>query len=127
MMIQARDESGNGLTDIDLRHELNTLISAGHETTATALAWGADLLAHNPAVQIRAREAVRRGDQKMKVVIGATLEQFDLLPTQPQLARPIRRGIVLAPKGGGRVRIVGPRGPCHEVAEHGAGRIAIGS
>ena len=42
---------------MELRDELVTLIAAGHETTATAIAWGAELLAHNPDVMARAREA----------------------------------------------------------------------
>jgi cytochrome P450 len=56
MMVLARDEEGAGLTDEQLRDELITLIAAGHETTATAIAWGVELLAHNPAVMDRARE-----------------------------------------------------------------------
>ena len=50
LLVRARDESGAGLDDRDLRDELITLVAAGHETTATAIAWAADLLAHNPAV-----------------------------------------------------------------------------
>jgi cytochrome P450 len=64
MMVLARDEDGEALPDTDLRHELNTLIAAGHETTATAIAWAVELLAHNPGVQSRARLAAREGDQK---------------------------------------------------------------
>ena len=64
MMVLARDEDGAALTDTDLRHELNTLISAGHETTATAIAWAADLLAHNPRVRADARAAIDAGDQR---------------------------------------------------------------
>jgi cytochrome P450 len=56
MMVGARDEAGDGLSDEQLRDELITLIAAGHETTATATAWGAELLVHNPAVMARARE-----------------------------------------------------------------------
>jgi cytochrome P450 len=56
MMVLARDEAGMGLTDGQLRDELITLIAAGHETTATAIAWGVELLAHNPAVMSAARE-----------------------------------------------------------------------
>jgi cytochrome P450 len=56
MMVGARDEHGDGLTDEQLRDELITLIAAGHETTATATAWGVELLVHNPAVMERARE-----------------------------------------------------------------------
>jgi cytochrome P450 len=57
MMICARDEDGIGLSDEQLRDELITLIAAGHETTATAISWGAELLAHNPAVMATARHS----------------------------------------------------------------------
>jgi cytochrome P450 len=56
MMVSARDEHGTGLSDEQLRDELITLITAGHETTATAIAWGVELLMHNPAVMQKARE-----------------------------------------------------------------------
>lgn len=39
LLLAATDEEGHGLTDQDLRDELMTLLSAGHETTATALTW----------------------------------------------------------------------------------------
>lgn len=39
LLLSARDEAGNGLTDAELHDELMTLLIAGHETTATALAW----------------------------------------------------------------------------------------
>ncbi len=48
LLVQARDAEGVGLTDTELRDELVTLIAAGHETTATAIAWGALLLALDP-------------------------------------------------------------------------------
>jgi cytochrome P450 len=47
---------GIGLDDVQLRDELKTLLIAGHETTATAIGWAADLLAHHPAVVARLRE-----------------------------------------------------------------------
>ena len=56
LMVAARDEDGDGLSDEQLRDELITLIAAGHETTATATAWGVELLVHNPTVMARARE-----------------------------------------------------------------------
>lgn len=62
MLVQARDERGNGFADEDLRDELVALIAAGHETTATAIAWGAQLLAHNPPVRERAARAAADGD-----------------------------------------------------------------
>ncbi len=56
MMVAARDENGDGLSDAQLRDELITLIAAGHETTATATAWGVELLVHHPAVMAAARD-----------------------------------------------------------------------
>jgi cytochrome P450 len=63
LLVQARDETGNRLDDDELRDELNALLVAGHETTATAIAWAAELLAHDRAVQERARAAVADDDE----------------------------------------------------------------
>jgi cytochrome P450 len=56
------DEGGRGLTDRELIDELKTLLIAGHESTATAIAWAVDLLAHNPAAAARLHEAARDRD-----------------------------------------------------------------
>jgi cytochrome P450 family 135 len=48
MLLLARDEQGNAMTDEEVRDELVTLLFAGHETTATSLAWAFDLLLHHP-------------------------------------------------------------------------------
>jgi cytochrome P450 family 135 len=56
LLIQATDEDGNGLTDGELRDELMTLLIAGHETTATLLAWAIHDLARDPASQDRLAE-----------------------------------------------------------------------
>jgi cytochrome P450 len=56
-MVATRGEDGVGLSDEQLRDELITLIAAGHETTATAIAWGVELLVHNPAVMAAARDS----------------------------------------------------------------------
>ena len=49
ILVQARDEEGNPMTDVELRDELMTLLVAGHETTATTLAWAFDLLLRHPS------------------------------------------------------------------------------
>lgn len=59
IMVRSRDENGVGLTDEELRDELLTLIMAGHETTANAIAWGVELLVHNPAVMVEVRDRER--------------------------------------------------------------------
>ena len=39
LLMEARDEVGEGMTDVELRDELMTLLVAGHETTASTIAW----------------------------------------------------------------------------------------
>lgn len=63
MLVLARDENGDGLADRDLVDELLTLVLAGHETTATSIAWGLALLAHNPQVLARSQAAADDGDE----------------------------------------------------------------
>jgi cytochrome P450 len=64
LLVAARGEDGRALTDLDLRDELMTLVIAGHETTATTIAWACDLLAHNPEQQDRIRMALAGGDRE---------------------------------------------------------------
>lgn len=51
LMMSARDEDGNPMSDKELRDELMTLLFAGHETTATAMAWGLYWSNHLPQVK----------------------------------------------------------------------------
>ena len=48
LMMAARDENGEQMTDVELRDELMTLLVAGHETTATSLAWAFYWIHHQP-------------------------------------------------------------------------------
>lgn len=59
MLLDARDESGAGMSDLQLRDEVMTLLLAGHETTANTLAWTLYLLAQNPERQSRLEAEVR--------------------------------------------------------------------
>jgi cytochrome P450 family 135 len=47
-LLLARDEQGDPMTDVELRDELMTLLVAGHETTATSLAWAVERLVRHP-------------------------------------------------------------------------------
>ncbi len=62
LLLRARDEDGAPLTDEELRDELTTMLAAGHETTATALAFTFDLLLRRPDAYAHVREAVAAGD-----------------------------------------------------------------
>jgi cytochrome P450 len=60
LLIAARDpETGEGLSPADIRNNLTAFLMAGHETTALALTWALYLLALDPAVQARARDAAQ--------------------------------------------------------------------
>ncbi len=61
LLLQARDEeTGEGLSDQELRDEALTIFAAGHETTANALAWTWYLLATHPEATARFHEEVDR-------------------------------------------------------------------
>ncbi len=62
MLLQARDEEGEPMTDQELRDELVTLLVAGHETTSAGLAWTFDLLGHNPGVLAELRRSLDAGE-----------------------------------------------------------------
>jgi cytochrome P450 len=53
MLLAARDEAGQGMTDRQLRDEVMTLLLAGHDTTALATTWTLVLLAQHPEVEAR--------------------------------------------------------------------------
>jgi cytochrome P450 len=60
LLMCARDEAGDALTDSGLRDELITLLVAGHETTATAITWALYWIHKVPAVSNRLLSEVRR-------------------------------------------------------------------
>ena len=62
LLLRARDEHGQPMADVELRDELMTLLLAGHETTATGLAFAFDLLPRNPEVLARLRDELEGGD-----------------------------------------------------------------
>jgi cytochrome P450/SAM-dependent methyltransferase len=74
LLLRARDEDDQPMTDVELRDELMTLLLAGHETTATGLAFAFDLLLRNPRVLGRLREELAAGDDTyLDAVVTETL------------------------------------------------------
>jgi cytochrome P450 len=82
ILLQARDDEGNAMTDVELRDELMTLLVAGHETTATTLAWAFDLLLRHPPALARLRAEVDAGesDEYLDAVIKEALRLRPVLP-----------------------------------------------
>jgi cytochrome P450 len=75
LLVAARDEDGEPLSDRALRDHVVTLLLAGHETTTTALAWTFERLVRHPAALARLRDEVRagEGDDYLNAVIDETL------------------------------------------------------
>src|SRR5262249_39266973 len=66
-----------GMDDTEVRDQLMTLLIAGHETTATGLAWALDLLAHHPEAAALAPDD---GDAYLRAVGSQSLRLRPLLP-----------------------------------------------
>jgi cytochrome P450 len=60
MLLLARNDEGEGLTDAEVRDELATMVLAGHETTGTALSWALECLLRRPDVVRGIRDEMTR-------------------------------------------------------------------
>jgi cytochrome P450 family 135 len=85
LLMQARDEDGQAMSDGELRDELVTLLLAGHETTATSVAWAVERLVRHPE---KLRRLVREidaeeeggGEEYMTAVVQETLRVRPVVP-----------------------------------------------
>jgi cytochrome P450 family 135 len=92
MLLQARDEDGNAMGDRELRDELMTLLVAGHETTATTLAWALERLTRHPDALRRLQDEVRAGEsgRYMDAVVRETLRLCPVISiTVRELQEPV--------------------------------------
>ena len=83
LLLQARTEDGEALTDRELRDELLTLVLAGHETTANSLAWTWERLVRHPEAYDRLRTAVREDqdvDTEIEAVLNAGMRCRPVIP-----------------------------------------------
>ena len=89
MLLEARHEDGSPMSDIELRDELMTLLVAGHETTASALAWAFERIARTPRVAERlAEEAESDDDAYVTATIQEALRRRPVIPNAaPRLVK----------------------------------------
>jgi cytochrome P450 len=72
LLLGARDEDGEPMNDRELRDEMVTVLGAGHETTATGLAWAIERLTRNPQVLAKLRASIAAGEEDY---LGATVKE----------------------------------------------------
>jgi cytochrome P450 len=82
VLLAARHEDGTPMSDQELRDELMTLLVAGHETTASELAWAFERLVRTPAAlePLAAEVASGDGDAHLTATIQETLRRRPVLP-----------------------------------------------
>jgi cytochrome P450 len=96
MLLAARHEDGSPMSGQELRDELMTLLVAGHETTASALAWAFARLPRHPEVLTRLRAEIDEGDD---VYLTATIQE--VLRRRPVLPNAAPRLVVREIEVGG--------------------------
>jgi cytochrome P450 len=98
LLLQARDENGEPLSDREMRDELVTLLVAGHETTATSLAWTLERVVHHP--EVRERLEAEAGGEYLDAVIKESLRLRPVIPAvSRKLMEPVELGGYELPAG----------------------------
>jgi cytochrome P450 len=101
MLLAARHEDGTPMSDQEIRDELMTALVAGHETTASQLAWAFEQLAREPRVVTRLVEEADGGDDYLMATIYEVMRLRPVLPNaEPRLTKqPVEIGGVRYPAG----------------------------
>jgi cytochrome P450 len=101
LLLRARDDEDRPLSDRELRDELMTMLLAGHETTATGLAFAFDLLPRHPGVLARLRDELAAGeDAYLDAVVTETLRLRPVIDAPERtLTQPRRIGDYELPAG----------------------------
>jgi cytochrome P450 len=97
LLLAARHEDGSPMSPTELRDELMTALVAGHETTASQLAWAFERLAREPAVQTRLRDELDENSDE--AYLTATIQE--ILRRRPVLPNPEPRVVKQAIEIGG--------------------------
>jgi cytochrome P450 len=91
LLVEARDEDGRPMSDEELRDEMVTMLVAGHETTATSLAWTFHCILERPEVMDRLRAEIRAvvGSGPVEPQHISQLEYLDATIKETQRVYPI--------------------------------------
>jgi cytochrome P450 len=103
MMLDARDEAGTPMSEDEIHDELVTLLTAGHETTATALAWALRWILPDRGLVARLRDEIATADGNPQRVAAPDPDRFlpdRFLSFKPSLSQWL-------PFGGGLRKCIG--------------------
>lgn len=106
-----RDGGDDGMTTEEIRDQLVTLLLAGHETTATGLAWTLERLTRHPAALAAARQAADEGDHGY--LDALITESLRVRPVVPDITRRLAKDVTIG-DGDAAVRL--PAGTCVDPA-----------
>ncbi|MGH3456730.1 cytochrome P450 [Aeromicrobium sp.] len=90
LLLDAEDEDGQGLSDLELRNELLTLVLAGHETTANSIAWTFERLLRAPTAYERLRDVARSGEDPDGSLDATIHEAMRVRPVVPVIGREVK-------------------------------------
>jgi cytochrome P450 len=101
LLLAARHDDGSPMSDEELRDELVTILGAGHETTATGIAWAAERLLRTPRALAKLRESLAAGeDDYLEATVKETLRARPVIvDVARKVTAPIRIGGYELPVG----------------------------
>ncbi|MDH6245544.1 cytochrome P450 [Mycobacterium sp. OTB74] len=101
MLLQARHDDGRPMSDVAIRDELITLLLAGHETTASGLAWAIERIVRHPGVRARLIEEISAdGQEYAAAVVKETLRLRPVISlVVRRLIEPMQIGGMSLPAG----------------------------
>src|SRR3954447_19371977 len=94
LLVNGAADDDDALDDTELRDQLVTLLLAGHETTATALAWALYELGRHPSLMRRSQDAARDGD--VEWLEAVMKESMRLHPVIPMVVRTLMKPATIA-------------------------------
>ncbi|KAM5148537.1 cytochrome P450 4B1-like [Mantella aurantiaca] len=134
ILLCAKYENGQGLSDEDLRAEVDTFMFEGHDTTASGISWTLYCMAKYPEHQEKCREEIREllGDRdtvmwddlsKMPYTTMCIKESMRLYPPVPDVARELSQPITFCdgrslPKGAGVLLSIYAMNRCSSIWEN---------
>ncbi|XP_078586120.1 cytochrome P450 4B1-like [Branchiostoma floridae x Branchiostoma japonicum] len=107
ILLRAKDEDGNGLTDAEIRDEVDTFMFEGHDTTASGLAWTLYCLVRHPGHQEKCRKEAQEVLQgrtevtwedlpSMKYITLCVKESLRLYPAVPEILRDVETSLTFS-------------------------------